>query len=192
MVNVALAKVVPSKIALSEIETRLHWVLAAPSDTGRVASLVVRPAVNQRETPNKVMFSPQMGVAGDNWSTSCWKKLPSGESDPEVQVAIMNARMIKVITQDKSLWPLAGDQLFVDFDLSVTNLTAGDLLQVGAAVLQITAEPHQGCGKFKQRFGADALAFVNSKLGDKHRLRGVYARIMSAGEVCVDDTISKL
>ena len=179
-------------IVLSEIETRLDWVLAAPSDMGRIASLVVRPAVNQRETPNKVMFSPQLGVAGDNWLTSCWKKLPSGESDPEVQVAIMNARMIEVITPDKSLWPLAGDQLFVDFDLSVANLTAGDHLQVGAAVLQITAEPHQGCGKFKKRFGEDALAFVNSTLGNEHRLRGVYAKIVFAGEVCVDDTISKL
>ncbi len=180
------------KITLSEIETRLHWVLAAPSDAGFVSSLVVRPAVNQRETPSKVMFSPQLGVAGDNWLTSCWKKLPNGKSDPEVQVAIMNARMIEVLTQDKSLWPLAGDQLFVDFDLSVSNLAAGDRLQVGAAVLQVTAEPHQGCGKFKQRFGADALEFVNSTLGDKHRLRGVYAKIVSAGEVCVDDTIRKL
>ena len=181
-----------NKITLSEIETRLHWVLAAPSDTGSVSSLVVRPAVNQRETPNKVMFSPQLGVTGDNWLTSCWKKLPGGESDPEVQVAIMNARMIEVLTQDKSLWALAGDQLFVDFDLSVANLAVGDRLQVGAAVLQITSEPHQGCGKFKHRFGADALVFVNSTLGDKHRLRGVYAKIVTAGEVCVDDTIRKL
>ncbi|MEE8378937.1 MAG: MOSC domain-containing protein [Gammaproteobacteria bacterium] len=181
-----------NKITLSEIESRLDWVLASPSDTGRVASLVVRPAVNHRETPNKVMFSPQTGVTGDNWLTSCWKKLPNGKSDPEVQVAIMNARMIEVLTQDKSLWPLAGDQLFVDFDLSISNLSAGDRLRVGTAVLEITSEPHQGCNKFKQRFGADALTFVNSTLGDKHRLRGVYAKIVSAGEVCVDDAICKL
>jgi len=180
-----------NKITLSEIESRLDWVLASPSDTGHVASLVVRPAVNQRETPDKVMFSPQLGVVGDNWSASCWKKLLNGKSDPEVQVAVMNARMIEVITRDKSLWPLAGDQLFVDFNLSVSNLAVGDRLQIGAAILQITAEPHQGCGKFKQRFGADALAFVNSTLGDKHRLRGVYAKIISAGEVCMDDTIRK-
>ena len=181
-----------NKRTLSEIEPRLDWVLASPSDTGTVSSLVVRPTVNQRETLNKVMFSPQHGVTGDNWLTSCWKKLPNGESDPEVQVAIMNARMIEVLTQDKSLWPLAGDQLFVDFDLSVSNLAEGDRLKVGAAVIQITAEPHQGCNKFKQRFGEDALAFVNSTLGDKHRLRGVYAKIVSAGEVCMDDIISKL
>jgi MOSC domain-containing protein YiiM len=100
--------------------------------------------------------------------------------------------MIEVLTRDKSRWPLAGDQLFVDFDLSINNLVAGDRLQVGEAVLQITAEPHRGCHKFKKRFGPDALAFVNSLQGDQHRLRGVYARIVSAGEVGVGDSVSKV
>ena len=179
-------------LILTEIEAGMDWVLAAPSNAGRVESLVVRPDVNQRESLNQVMFSPDQGVAGDNWLTSCWKKLPGGESDPEVQVAIMNARMIEVLTRDKSLWPLVGDQLFVDFDLSVNNLAVGEQLQVGAAVLEITGEPHRGCSKFKNRFGSDALAFVNSKQGDAHRLRGVYARIVSAGEVRVGDGISKM
>ena len=179
-------------IASSEIEARFEWVLEAPADAGRVESLVIRPAVNQREPLQRVMFSPQQGVEGDNWLSSCWKKLPSGESDPDVQVAIMNARMIEVLTNDKSRWPLAGDQLFVDFDLSVGNLAVGDRLQVGAAVLEITAEPHRGCSKFKKRFGQDALTFVNSPQGDVHRLRGVYAKIVSAGEVCVGDSVSKI
>ena len=179
-------------VSLTEIEARADWVLASPAKVGCVESLVVRPAVNQRESLNQVMFSPQQGVAGDNWLSDCWKKLPNGQSDPDVQVAIMNARMIEVLTKDKSRWPLAGDQLFVDFDLSVDNLAVGDRLQVGAALLEITAEPHRGCGKFKKRFGADALAFVNSKQGDTHRLRGVYAKIVTAGEVCVCDGIRKL
>ena len=178
-------------VSLTEMESRLGGVLAAPSSAGRVEALVVRPDVDQRESLNQVMFSPGQGVAGDNWLTSCWKKLPSGESDPEVQVAIMNARVIEVLTRDKSLWPLAGDQLFVDFDLSVNNLVVGDRLQVGAAVLEVTAEPHRGCSKFKKRFGEDALTFVNSPQGDAHRLRGVYAKIVTAGEVCVGDSVSK-
>jgi len=122
-------------VTLSEIEERLEWVLASPAECGSVEALVVRPAVDQRESLDRVMFSPQQGVAGDNWLTSCWKKLPGGGSDPQVQVAIMNARMIEVLTNDKSLWPLAGDQLFVDSDLSVGNLAVGERLQVGAAVL---------------------------------------------------------
>lgn len=170
----------------------MDWVLAAPGTAGRVEALVVRPAVDQRESLNQVMFSPEQGVAGDNWSASCWKKLPTGKSDPEVQVAIMNARMIEVLTRDRSRWPLAGDQLFVDFDLSVGNLAVGERLQVGATVLEITAEPHRGCGKFSQRFGPEAKAFVNSAQGDAHRLRGVYAKIVSAGEVRVGDDIRKL
>ena len=179
-------------MTLSEIEAGVAWVRAAPGDAGSVAALVVRPEVNQRESLTQVMFSPQQGVAGDNWVMDCWKKLPNGESDPEVQVAIMNARMIEVLTRDKSRWPLAGDQLFVDFDLSVGNLAVGNRLQVGAAVLEITAEPHRGCRKFSQRFGAEAKAFVNSKQGDAYRLRGVYAKIVSAGEVRVGDSIRKL
>jgi len=178
-------------VPLTEIESRLDWVLAAPSSAGRVEALAVRPAVDQRESLNQVMFSPEKGVAGDNWLASCWKKLLSGEPNPDVQVAIMNARMIEVLTKDKTLWSLAGDQLFVDFDLSVNNLVVGDRLQVGVAVLEITAEPHRGCSKFKNRFGQDALTFVNSPQGDAHRLRGVYAKIITVGEVCVGDSVSK-
>lgn len=170
----------------------MDWVLAAPDTVGRVEALVVRPAVDQRVSHTQVMFSLEQGVIGDNWLTSCWKKLPGGESDPEVQVAIMNARMIEVLTRDRSRWPLAGDQLFVDFDLSVGNLAVGERLQVGATVLEITAEPHRGCSKFKKCFGPEAMAFVNSSLGDAHRLRGVYAKIVSAGEVRVGDDIRKV
>lgn len=179
-------------ISHTEIKARLDWVLAAPGDAGCVESLVIRPAVNQRESLPQVQFSPQQGVAGDNWLTSCWKKLPDGKSDPEVQVAIMNARMIEVLTEDKTFWPLAGDQLFVDFDLSVANLAVGDRLHVGESVLEITAEPHRGCSKFKKRFGPDALAFVNSAQGDAHRLRGVYAKIVTAGVVRVGDAIERI
>lgn len=177
---------------LSAIESHLDWVLAAPADIGRVEALVVRPATDRRESLERAMFSPRQGVVGDNWLTSCWKSLPDGGPDPEVQVAIMNARMIEVLTRDRSRWPLAGDQLFVDFDLSVGNLAVGEQLQVGDALLEITAEPHRGCGKFRQRFGPEAMAFVNSKLGDAHRLRGVYAKIVVAGEVRVGDSIHKL
>ena len=169
----------------------MDWVLAAPASVGLVEALVVRPAEDQRVSLSQVMFSPEQGVAGDNWRISCWKETPEGESDPEVQVAIMNARMIELLTNDKSRWPLAGDQLFVDFDLSVSNLAVGEQLQVGDAVLEITAEPHRGCGKFSQRFGSEAMAFVNSALGDAHRLRGVYAKIILAGEVRVGDRIRK-
>lgn len=175
-----------------EIDQRLSSVLDSPKDQGTVEMIVVRPFKNQRKTLIHVLFSPEAGVTGDNWKTQCWKKLNDGQSDPDVQVAIMNARMIDMLTDDKAHWPLAGDQLFVDFDLSVTNLSPGDQLQIGDAVLQITAEPHRGCSKFKQRFGELAMHCVNSAQGDAHRLRGIYAKIISAGNVSVGDVIHKI
>jgi MOSC domain len=178
-------------IKTEEIERRMDWVRASPASRGRVALIVVRPQSNQRESPERAMLSPEGGVAGDNWRQHCWKKSTSGEPHPDVQVAIMNARMIELLAGDKAHWPPAGDQLFVDFDLSVENLCVGDQLEIGAAMLEITAEPHRGCKKFKQRFGEAALRWVNSAEGDAQRLRGVYAKIVLAGEVEVGDVICK-
>lgn len=178
-------------VTQSDIDTRMDWVLESPNDNGSVALIVVRPQTDKREILSQALFSPQTGVAGDNWQTHCWKKLANGQPDPEVQVAIMNARMIDVLAGDQSRWPLAGDQLFVDFDLSVMNLSPGQRLQIGDALLEITAAPHRGCRKFKQRFGEDALHYVNSAHGDAHRLRGVYAKIIAAGQVSTGDAINK-
>jgi len=178
-------------VTASEIERRLPWVLDSPSDKGTVELIVVRPHTDQRESCAQALFSPSDGVLGDNWKTQCWKTLPSGQAHPDVQVAIMNARMIDVLSRDRAQWALAGDQLFVDFDLSVVNLTPGDRLRVGAVTLEITVEPHRGCQKFRQRFGDAALDCVNSSQGDNHRLRGIYAKIISAGEVRVGDVIGK-
>jgi len=175
-----------------DIEQRMDWVLGSPRDEGRVKLIVVRPQAEQRTVLERVMFSREAGVEGDNWQQHCWKKCDNGESDPLVQVAIMNSRMIETLTNYVNYWPLAGDQLFVDFDLGINNLKAGDPLQIGDAVLEITAEPHRGCGKFKQRFGETALQHVNSVQGDKHRLRGIYAKIITTGEVRVGDSIRKL
>lgn len=176
----------------SDIDSRMDWVLNAPCDKGRVELIVARPQTNQRTVLKRVLFSSESGVTGDNWKQHCWKKLANGQSDPLVQVAIMNARMIEVLAGLKNHWPVAGDQLFVDFDLGVANLSPGDQLQIGDAVLEITAEPHRGCKKFKERFGEAALHCVNSTQGDEHRLRGIYATIISNGEVSVDDIICKI
>ena len=179
-------------VTLNDIENRMPWVLDSPGDKGRVELIVVRPQTNEREVLSQALFSSEAGVAGDNWQNQCWKTLASGQADPVVQVAIMNARMIEVLTRDKNQWPLAGDQLFIDLDLSVNNLSPGTQLQIGSAVLEITAEPHRACSKFKQRFGDVARQYANSAQGDAHRLRGVYAKIISTGEVSTGDVIHKL
>jgi MOSC domain-containing protein YiiM len=109
-----------------------------------------------------------------------------------MQLNVMNARTIALLAQTKDRWPLAGDQLFIDFDLSEANLPAGTRLALGSAVIEVTAQPHTGCAKFVERFGADAMHFVNSPKGKGLRLRGLNARVVHAGCIRVGDTIRRI
>ena len=117
---------------------------------------------------------------------------PDGSANPDAQLTLMNARAAAVITGSPERWPLAGDQLYVDLDLSIENLPAGTQLAVGDAVVEVTAEPHTGCAKFSARFGTEALKFVNKSPGRELRLRGVNTRVVTPGAVRAGDAISKL
>ena len=114
-----------------------------------------------------------------------------GSSHPDMQLNIMNARVVALVAQDKSRWPLAGDQLFIDLDLSDANLPPGTRLAIGSAVIEITAQPHTGCGKFVERFGLDAMEFVNSPVGKELHLRGVNAKVVRPGVIRVGDVATK-
>jgi len=179
-------------LTTTQIEAQLDWINKSPSDVGRVDGLCIRPQMNARQELPSCHFSPEEGVAGDFWSWQCWKRLEDGSSDPAVQLAIMNSRAIDVIAGSRDRWKLAGDQLFVDFDLSLQNLSTGDQLQIGGAVVELTDIAHTGCDLFEERFGRDAVKYYNSKAGKALRLRGVYARITQAGEVKVGDRISRV
>jgi len=104
----------------------------------------------------------------------------------------MNVRAIAAIDDDRERWPLAGDQLFVDFDLSEANLPAGTKLALGDAVLEISATPHTGCAKFTERFGSDATKWVNTGVGRELRLRGVNAKILSGGVIRRGDRLRRV
>ena len=105
---------------------------------------------------------------------------------------MMNARSTALLScGDCGRWKLAGDQIYVDFDLSRENLSAGTRVRLGSAVLEISAKPHTGCAKFVERFGAEAMRFVNSPTGRDLRLRGANCRVVLAGVVRLGDTISK-
>jgi MOSC domain-containing protein YiiM len=108
-----------------------------------------------------------------------------------MQVTLMNSRAALLIAHDPSRRVLAGDQLYVDLDLSTANLPPGTRLMLGSAVLEVSDQPHTGCAKFAARFGKDALRFVNSRVGRELRLRGVNARVVVSGTVCAGDTIRK-
>lgn len=137
------------------------------------------------------MLDLEAGLAGDNWLTRGSRLTPDGSADPDRQVTVMNARAAALVAGGPDRMALAGDQLYIDLDLSVDNLPAGSLLTVGQAVLRISAAPHLGCAKFVERFGAEAMRFVNSRTGRRLRLRGLNARVAVPGVVRPGDIAAK-
>lgn len=174
-----------------ELETGLAQ-LASPKDDGVLDLIVCRPAIGQREVLATGILDTREGLVGDNWATRGSSKTPDKTSHPEMQVNVMNSRVIQLIAQDRERWQLAGDQLFIDLDLSDGNLPPGTRLSIGSAIIEVTPMPHTGCAKFVERFGVDAMKFVNSPVGRELCLRGINARVMRNGVVRVGDRARKL
>jgi hypothetical protein len=173
------------------LEAGLDAVRAAPADTGRVELIVRRPEVDARELIEEATLDPEDGLAGDNWHVK--PSLKTGAPNPEAQLTVMNARVTALVAgDDRERWALAGDQLYVDLDLSYRNLPPGTRLQVGEAVIEVTDEPHRGCGKFSSRFGVEALKFVNSAVGRELNMRGINTRIVTGGVVRTGDAVTKV
>ena len=59
-------------------------------------------------------------------------------------------------------------------------------------MIELTDQPHTGCGKFVERFGVDAMKLVNSELGRRLQLRGVNAKVVQPGRIRVGDLTRKL
>ena len=173
------------------LEAGLDHVRAAPRDSGMLELIVRRPRVGEREVVEQAELDPAIGVWGDNWHARGDFRTRGGPPDPEAQITIMNARVAALVAQARDRWPLAGDQLYVDFDLSGAHLPAGTRLAIGDALLEVSAQPHTGCAKFVSRFGVAAMKFVNSPVGRELNLRGINARVLRAGTVRVGDTIRK-
>jgi MOSC domain-containing protein YiiM len=172
--------------SLDELNLGLDRILESPQDGGPVEMLVVRPKNDERLTPDAVEVSAELGIKGDHWSTGEYR------DEPDIQIAIMSSRVLDLVSGGRERWQLAGDNIIVDLDLSKENLVPGQKLEAGSAILEITEIPHAGCNKFSQRFGADALRFVNLGQGKELRLRGVYARVVQPGTIAVGDHLSKL
>ncbi len=152
-----------------------------PKDRGQLALIVARAPGGVRETPVSVQLTSESGVPGDRW-------VKDHPDEPEAQIAVMRVDVARLFANDQAL-TLSGDNLLVDLDLSAANLPAGSRLRAGTVLLEVTPEPHDGCHQFRQRFGADALRMTaQPSLRDQH-LRGIYMRVIEAGELAVDDPI---
>ncbi len=143
----------------------------APRTDGTLELIVARPAVDHRELLDAGSLDTDLGLVGDGWSN---RPSPGGGPNPDAQVTVTCSRAAALVSggDDRTAWAKAGDQLYFDLDISHANLPAGARLAVGEAELEVTAEPHLGCGKFSRRFGVDALKLVNSEQGRALRLRG--------------------
>ncbi len=175
-----------------ELAAGLDDILRSPATEGTVELIVRRPAEDEREVLDSGLLDLGEGLVGDMWQRRGSSRTPDGAANPDAQLTLMNARAAGLIAGGRERWPLAGDQLYVDLDLSIENLPAGARLAVGDAVVEVTAEPHTGCAKFSARFGTDALKFVNKPPGRELRLRGVNTRVVTSGTVRVGDAITKL
>jgi hypothetical protein len=179
-------------LTMSELEAGLDDIRRAPKDEGVLELIVRRPSVNDREVLEEAELHLDEGLVGDTWKMRRSKTTPDGSPNPLMQLTIMNSRVAALVAQDKDRWQLAGDQLYLDMDLSEENTPAGTGLSLGSARLEVTPPPHLGCQKFVARFGLDAMKFVNSPIGKGLHLRGLHARVIQAGIIRVGDVARKI
>ena len=176
----------------AELDAGLDHIRESPPDDGVVELIVRRPAVDEREVLTVATLDARAGLVGDNWQARGSRSTADGSAHPGMQLTVMNSRAALLVAQHPDRRMLAGDQLYVDLDLSPANLPAGTRLAVGSAVIEVSEAPHLGCAKFAARFGKDAWRFVNSRAGRGLRLRGLNARIITSGTVRPGDTVRKL
>jgi len=179
-------------LSTEELHAGLDQIRRAPKNEGVLELIVRRPRKGEREVLSAGQLDLSDGLVGDSWKDRRSSRSKDGLAHPDMQLNVMSSRVIALLSQDKSRWALAGDQLFVDLDLSAANLPPGTQLAIGAAVIEVTPEPHTGCGQFVERFGADAQKFVNSPIGRELQLRGINARVVQAGAIAVGDAVRKL
>lgn len=172
-------------LTTKQIEAGLDEIRQSAKDNGILQLIVARPKENERQVLETGELDETKGLIGDDWLIYNGAKIES-------QIAVMNSRCIALLAQDESRWQLAGDQLYIDLDLSDENLPHGTKLQIGSAILEVTPKPHNGCKKFVERFGMDAMMFVNSPVGKQLHLRGIYAKVVQSGKINKGDIVKKM
>jgi MOSC domain-containing protein YiiM len=165
----------------AELEAGLAEIERAPRERGVLELIVRRPVRGEREVLTVGELSVDEGLVGDRWG--------QGKRHRESQLAVMSSRVVALLAQDRERWPLAGDQLYVNLDLSAEHLPAGTRVAIGTAEIEVSPEPHMGCRLFRERYGPDAERFVNSTVGRALQLRGINAWVVKDGEIQVGDAV---
>ncbi|MGL4648680.1 MAG: MOSC domain-containing protein [Caldilineaceae bacterium] len=176
----------------AEIEAAAAALGPAPLDVGTLELIVSRPLENERLVLERGLLSTEVGLEGDSWLPRGSRSMPDGRANPAAQLTLMNSRVIHALAPNRTDWPPAGDQLFVDLDLSESNLPAGQRLAIGDAIIEVSALPHTGCAKFTARYGHDAIRYINGPDGRAERRRGLNARVLVSGPIRTGDLIRKL
>jgi hypothetical protein len=181
------------RLTTDELEAGLAEIMRSPAGQGTVELIVRRPAEGEREVLDEATLDLEEGLVGDMWRVRGSKRTGDGSAHPDMQLTVMNVRVVDLVAaRDRERWALAGDQLYVDFDISEANVPAGTRLALGTAVIEATDQPHTGCAKFSARFGKAAHRFVNTKAHRHLHLRGINARVVEPGTVRRGETIRKV
>jgi len=178
-------------LSITEIEAGMEEVRRSPKDKGTLELIVRRPKSEIRDVLEEGELDLTVGLVGDNWIERPSDRMPDGSAHPDMQLNVINTRFINLVAQDPAHWQLAGDQLFVDLDLTEENLPAGTRLAIGSAIIEVTDQPHTGCKKFAARFGNDAQKFVMTPVGRQMRLRGLCAKVVQPGVIRRGDSVEK-
>jgi len=179
-------------VSTDELHKRLNDLGQSPKDNGLLRMIVCRPAEGERRVKEFAELDVMDGLVGDNWKARGSDKTDDGSAHREMQITIMNSRVIDAVAQERDRWALAGDQLYIDLDLSIENLPPGQRIALGTAVIEVTDVPHTGCQKFTERFGHDAIRLVNSPEGRQQRRRGMYVKVIQPGVIRVGDRAIKI
>ncbi|MEO8745021.1 MAG: MOSC domain-containing protein [Candidatus Dormiibacterota bacterium] len=127
---------------LINLEESLAHIREAPTDNGTVELIARRPGVDEREVLSEGWLDVTDGLEGDTWLARGSSRTPDGGPNPDAQLTLMNARTAAAIAGERERWPLAGDQIYVDFDIRRAYLPPGSRVQIGSVVIEFSEAPH--------------------------------------------------